>query len=293
MKKRTTGIFKLVVYCILIALAVSVVVPLIWLTVSSFKQIHEFSGASTWALPQQWHFQNYINAWTEGQMGNYLFNSVFVTFLALVFSLVLAIPAAYVMARYEFKGKKIITTLFMAGLFVNMSYIVIPMLIQVNDWQEAIRGLLGSELDIFINNHVALALIYASCSLPFTTYLLMNYFKTIPHAYYEAAEIDGYGHFQIMTKIMVPMAKPSIITITLFNFLAYWNEYIMAFTLLTDDKKRTLPVGLTFLRGAERTLTDYGKVYAGLVIVMLPTIILYMFVQKKITEGMTLGGLKD
>ncbi len=291
--EKKNKFYRVILYAILIIFAVTIVVPLIWLTIASFKQVHEFSGASTWALPQTWYFKNYINAWVEGQMGTYMFNSVFVTSLAIIFSLTLALPAAYVLARYEFFGKKVIQALLMAGLFVNISYIVIPMLIQVNDWQEFLRKLFNNEANFFINNHIALALIYASCSLPFTTYLLMNYFKTIPNAYYEAASIDGYGHFEIFTKIMIPMAKPSIITITLFNFLSYWNEYIMAFTLLTDDEKRTLPVGLTFLKGAERTLTDYGKVYAGLVLVMLPTIIMYMLVQKKITEGMTLGGLKD
>lgn len=291
--KKNQVVSKVIIYIVLAVMALAIVIPLTWLTIASFKQIDEFSGASTWLLPRTIYFQNYINAFVEGRMGVYLLNSVIVTGLALILLLLLAVPASYAMARYDFFGKKIVTTLFMAGLFVNISYIVIPTLIQVNDWQLFLQNALGIEGDILVNNHFVLALIYASTSLPFTTYLMASYFKTIPNAYREAAEIDGYGHFQIMTKIMIPMAKPSIITVILFSFLAYWNEYIMALTLLTDESKRTLPVGLTFLQGAERTLTDYGKVYAGLVIVMLPTLILYIIIQKKITEGMTLGGLKD
>lgn len=291
--KKNEIVSKTIIYIVLAIMALAIIVPLVWLTIASFKQIDEFSGASTWLLPRTFYFQNYINAFVEGRMGVYLLNSIIVTGTALILLLLLAVPASYAMARYDFFGKKVIVTMFMAGLFVNISYIVIPLLIQINGWQSLLQNALGIEGDILINNHFMLALIYASTSLPFTTYLMSNYFKTIPNAYREAAEIDGYGHFQIMTKIMIPMAKPSIITVILFSFLAYWNEYIMALTLLTDESKRTLPVGLTFLQGAERTLTDYGKVYAGLVIVMLPTLILYIIIQKKITEGMTLGGLKD
>ena len=114
----------------------------------------------------------------------------------------------------------------------------------------------------------------------------------MPTAFEEAASIDGCSHFQTMTKIMIPMAKPSIVTIILFNFLSFWNEYIISLTLLSG-KTKTLPVGLINLQAAARGAATPGVLYAGLVIVMLPTLILYIFVQKKLTEGMTLGGLKD
>ena len=104
--------------------------------------------------------------------------------------------------------------------------------------------------------------------------------------------MDGAGYFRTMVQIIIPMAKPSIVTIILFNFLAFWNEYIISMTLLTDPKLKTLPVGLMNLMAAQRSAVQYGKMYAGLVIVMLPTLILYMCVQKKLTQGMTVGGLK-
>ena len=104
--------------------------------------------------------------------------------------------------------------------------------------------------------------------------------------------IDGCGYFKTMIKVMIPMAKPSIVTVILFNFLAFWNEYIIALTLMSGSN-RTLPVGLLALMQASRGKAEYGMMYAGLVIVMLPTLILYIMVQKKLTQGMTLGGLKD
>ena len=114
----------------------------------------------------------------------------------------------------------------------------------------------------------------------------------MPKSYEEAALIDGCGYFKTMIKIMVPMARPSIITVILFNFLAFWNEYIIAFTLMSSRNK-TLPVGLQNLMAVEKTATNYGIMYAGLVIVMIPTLVLYILVQKKLTQGMSLGGLKD
>ncbi len=146
--------------------------------------------------------------------------------------------------------------------------------------------------DVFINNRFTLALVYAATALPFTIYLLSGYFKTLPHAFEEAASIDGASHFQTMMKIMIPMAKPSIVTVILFNFLSFWNEYIIALTLMPGATK-TLPVGLINLQQAARGAANPGPLYAGLVIVMLPTLILYIFVQNKLTQGMTLGGLKD
>ena len=145
--------------------------------------------------------------------------------------------------------------------------------------------------DVFLNNRLVLAIVYAATALPFTIYLLSGYFQTLPRAFEEAASIDGLSRFQTMTKVMIPLAKPSIVTIILFNFLSFWNEYIIALTLMPGDMK-TLPVGLINLQQAARGAANPGPMYAGLVIVMLPTLILYIFVQKKLTQGMTLGGVK-
>ena len=104
--------------------------------------------------------------------------------------------------------------------------------------------------------------------------------------------MDGAGYFYTMVRVIIPMAKPSVVTVILFNFLAFWNEYIISMTLLTKPELKTLPVGLMNLMAAQKSAVQYGQMYAGLVIVMLPTLILYMCVQKKLTQGMTLGGLK-
>lgn len=179
----------------------------------------------------------------------------------------------------------------MAGLFINVNYIVVPIFLMFIDADKALKSFGLSPL--FLNNIYMLALVYAATALPFTIYLLSGYFVTIPKTYEEAAYIDGSGYLRTMVKVILPMARPSIITVILFNFLSFWNEYIIAITLLSDPKgAKTLPVGLMNLMKAQNAAAQYGQMYAGLVLVMLPTLILYIIVQKKLTQGMTLGGLK-
>lgn len=224
-------------------------------------------------------------------MGQYFLNSVIVTAMGIVILLVVALPAAYVLARFEFKFKKLINVMVMGGLFINVNYIVIPIFLMLLDWNRLAKKYFGLS-SLFINNRFVLAVVYAATALPFTIYLLRSYFRTLPKAFEEAAWIDGASHFQTMFKVMIPMAKPSIITVILFNFLAFWNEYIIALTLMPGEMK-TLPVGLVNLQQAARGAANPGPLYAGLVIVMLPTLILYMFVQRELTQGMTLGGIKE
>ena len=292
MKGKTKGVdrlYKVFIYVALITLAISIIVPVAWVFMASIKENSEFYG-SPWALPVGVYFQNFIDAFHKANMGSYFLNSILATALALVILLVVSLPASYVLARYKFKGKRFLNTLFMAGLFINVNYIVVPIFLMLLGWDDVLYNILGESF--FLNNIVVLAIIYASTAIPFTVYLLSSYFQTLPKAYEEAALIDGCGYFKTMIKVMIPMAKPSIITVILFNFLAFWNEYIIALTLMSGDG-RTLPVGLLALQQASRGKAEYGMMYAGLVIVMLPTLILYIIVQKKLTQGMTLGGLKD
>lgn len=282
-------LYKIFIYVALITLAISIIVPVGWVFMASIKQNAEFYG-SPWSIPMSIHFENFVNAFDKANMGEYFLNSILATGLGLLILLVVALPASYVLARFQFKGKKFINTAMMAGLFINVNYIVVPIFLMLLDWDDAVYNLFGGEL--FLNNIVVLAIVYAATAIPFTVYLLSGYFKTLPTAYEEAALIDGCGYFKTMIKVMIPMAKPSIVTVILFNFLAFWNEYIIALTLLPGTSK-TLPVGLMNLMQATRGKAEYGMMYAVLVIVMLPTLILYIMVQKKLTQGMTLGGLKD
>ena len=266
--KKPLTLSKVVVYILLILLAITIIIPVGWVFVASVKQNSEFYG-SPWVLPEKIYFQNFIDAWEKASMGTYMLNSVIVTALALLLLIVISLPAAYVLSRFKFKTSKFWNVLFMAGLFINVSYIVVPIFLMLNNWDKTLRQLTGGTF--FLNNLFVLALVYASTALPY---------------------VDGASYFTTMVKIIFPMAKPSIVTVILFSFLSFWNEYIISMTLLTKPELKTLPVGLMNLMAAQKSAVQYGQMYAGLVIVMLPTLILYICVQKKLTQGMTLGGLK-
>lgn len=288
--KKPFSIYKLFIYVVLIALAVSIIVPVAWVFMASIKQNSEFYG-NPWKLPVGFYFQNFIDAWTTARMGEYMLNSVIVTALALVLLLVIALPAAYALSRFKFRGRKILNVAFMAGLFINVNYIIVPIFLMFVDGNTFLRKI--GLPPFLLNNIFVLAVVYAATALPFTIYLLSGYFATLPKDFEEAAYMDGAGYTRTMVRIIFPMAKPSIITVILFNFLSFWNEYIIAMTLLADPKGgKTLPVGLMNLMKAQNAAAQYGQLYAGLVLVMLPTLILYICVQKKLTQGMTLGGLK-
>ena len=291
-KKGLSGeaLYKIFIYVVLITLAVVIIVPVAWVFLASIKQNSEFYG-NPWALPAGFYWQNFVNAWNAASMGSYMVNSVIVTALSLALLLVVALPAAYCLSRFQFTGRKLLNTCFMAGLFINVNYIVVPIFLMLKDGDAFLKTTLGSAM--LLNNLFVLAVVYASTALPFTIYLLSGYFATLPHDFEEAAYIDGAGYGATMVRIIFPMAQPSIITIILFNFLSFWNEYIISMTLMSSAQgQKTLPVGLLNLMQAQQSSAEYGILYAGLVLVMLPTLILYMCVQKKLTQGMTVGGLK-
>ena len=288
--KSGGGLYKFFIYFVLGMLAITIVVPVAWVFMASIKENREFYG-NPWTLPEGIYWQNFVDAWNKAAMGEYMINSVIVTALSIVLLLVIALPAAYGLSRFEFKGKKFLNTAFMAGLFINVNYIVVPIFLMLRDGDNFIKKLGGE--GFLLNNLVVLSVVYAATALPFTIYLLSGYFVTLPHDYEEAAYIDGAGFFTTMIQIIFPMAKPSIITVILFNFLSFWNEYIISMTLMSSAKgPKTLPVGLLNLMQAQQSAAEYGMMYAGLVLVMLPTLVLYMLVQRQLTEGMTVGGLK-
>lgn len=279
---------RTIVNVVMIALCAAIVVPTAWVFMASIKTRPEFYG-DPWALPLGVHVQNFVDAFVKARMGDYFVNSIFVTVLALAISLVVAVPAAYVLARFEFRGKSALEVAILAGLFINVNYIVVPIFLQLLGWDRALRGLFPQ--GIFIDNLAVLALVYAATSLPFTIYLLSTFFRTIPVDYEEAAMLDGSSRLRTMVSVMLPLALPAISTALLFNFLAYWNDFIISLTLVPGDSK-TLQVGLLNLFQAQRAAADYGVLYAGMVIVMVPVIVFYAIIQRRLLQSVGGGGIK-
>lgn len=263
---------------ILIAASLLVIFPLLWNIFTSFKTNSEIMG-NPWSLPKSLQIVNYVNAFTKANMGAYALNSILVTLLSLVILVLLAVCSSYALSRFSFRGRNLIRGIFMSGIFVQMIYIIVPLfLLMVH--------LKMSDSDIWIS------VLYAVSMLPFSILLLTGFFRSIPHDYEDAAMIDGCGYFRTMVSIVTPLAKPGIITITIFAFFSFWNEYPLALTLLSTDSKKTLPIGLANLMEVQKYATDWGALFAGLVIVLVPTIVIYSLAQKKLTQGIQAGGIK-
>ena len=184
--RSSERLYMAFIYLVLGLLAISIVVPVAWVFMASIKQNSEFYS-NPWALPAGFYWQNFVDAWNGAKMGSYMLNSVVVTALALVLLLIIALPAAYCLARFKFMGQKVLHTLFMAGLFINVNYIVVPIFLMLRDGDNWIKSLTGGSF--LLNNLFVLAIVYAATALPFTIYLLSGYFATLAHDYEEAAYI--------------------------------------------------------------------------------------------------------
>lgn len=275
-KKMSFG--RLTIRIVLLINTVFVVLPLLWSILTSFKTSAEFYE-SPWKLPSSFHIENYINAMTKANMGDYFLNSIFVTALGLVLSLTFSVASAYVLSRYEFKFRKLIKNIYLIGLFLPPVFGLVPLF------------MLLKKIGLY-DSLIGLSMVYAFTAIPYTTFILSSFFASIPKEYEEAAIIDGCSYFGVLLRIMVPIARPAIFTVSIFNFMAFWNEYMYSLTYIASESKRTLPIGLINLMEVQRFATDWGALFAGLVIVMLPTIIVYSILQKHITSGLTVGGLK-
>lgn len=279
---------RILAHIVLFIVSLTIIVPAIWVLIASFKQQSEFYG-SPWVFPKGLYLQNYIDAFIDSGIGQSFLISVIVTVIAMVISMTVALPCSYALARYDFWGKRILQLAVQGLLFVNVNYIVVPIFLLLIGADNLVRAILPD--GFFIDNIFILALVYGATSLPFTIYLLQDFFAAIPKEYEEAAMIDGAGLSRTMVQIFFPLAKPAISMAMLFNFLSYWNDYVISMTLITGDRK-TVQVGMLNLMSTAHSATNYGRLYAGMIIVAIPVIIFYIIVQKKLLQVSTGGGIK-
>jgi len=189
------------------------------------------------------------------------------------------VPCAYVLTRYKFPGSRLLHGIIIACLFVGSSYIIIPLF------------LLMRQLNL-LNNLVALGVLYAAFNLPYSIFLLTGYLREVPRDYEEAAILDGCTPFQVLLHIVVPLCKSIIFTITIITTLSAFGEYMVAMIVVTDPLKQTFPVAVTVLHETSRYATNWGALFAALVISLIPTIVLFVIGEKYAIKGMSIGGLK-
>ena len=268
-------------WCIRILMILFTVIflyPLFWNLMSAFKTNAEYL-TDPYALPTALNLDNFVAAWQKANIAAYFGNSIFVTVFSTVLLLLLVIPISYVLARYRFAGSKLISAIYMACIFLQATYIMIPLFLEL----QAVNGL---------NTCRYYVLFMQLCSFLFVIFTLQGFMSAVPRDYEESARIDGATNIQLLSRVMVPLAKPGIATITMLSAMGFWNEYPLALVLLTEDAKKTLPIGMANLFEVQKYATDWGALFAGLVIVMIPTIIIYLIGQRYLLQGIGAGGLK-
>jgi len=276
-------VLKSLVYCALCSYLVIVLFPMLWLLYTSLKTDREIF-LDPFSLPAlddlQW--VNFTNAWAKGFFGDYFFNSVLLTVATVLGSLLLSAMAAYALARFTFPGVRPLFFYFLAGLMVPLQLAIVPLFFQMKDF-----GLLNSRWGILI--------VYVAFGMPFAVFILTGFFKSLPSGLHESALIDGAGEFRAFWSIMLPLARPGLITVGIFSFLSTWNEFFMAFMFLSGEGSqhlRTLPLGLANITIVSQYRSDWGMAFAGLVLIMTPTLVVYGFLQQYLTKGITVGALK-
>jgi N-acetylglucosamine transport system permease protein len=261
--------------------AVLTTFPLLWAVLSSFKSDDEILS-DAWGLPSRLRVSNWARAWNEAHIGRYFLNSVIVVAGALLLTMLLGAMAAYVLARYDLRGLRIVYFAFAGGMVFPVFLALVPLFFVVKN-----LGLLGTL--------PGLILVYTAYSLPFTVFFLTAFFRTLPTAVAEAAMVDGCTHWSLFFRIMLPMARPGLISVGIFNFLMQWNQYIFPILLMQgqgSEKRWVLAQGLTALSVNQGYAGDFGGLFAGMTIAMLPVLLLYIVFQRQVQSGLTAGQLK-
>lgn len=264
------------IYVVMTIFALTVLLPLIWLLFSSLKTQADLT-MNTWGPPKQWMFSNYLKAWKGSKIDTYMLNSIFVTILSIVITVITTTPIAFVLARFRFKGKKVLYLVAIAGMMIPIHSAIIPLYMMVQGWDQ-------------FNNLKILSLIYAAFRIPISIFIMEGFMSSLPRELEECAFIDGCSVWKLFMKITVPLSKDGIITISVLTVLASWNELLVSMLLLSKPTKKTLPIGL--MGFITEFNSEYTQLAAGIMIAIIPSILFYIFAQEKIEKGMIAGAVK-
>ena len=255
--------------------SIIVIVPFLWVVLSSFKTTKEIL-ASPFSLPAHWQFDNYAHAWTDAGIRQFFLNTVIVVGVALVLVMLLGAMCAYVLARFTFPGSRFIYYLMLAGLTIPIFLAVVPLFFILKN-----SGL--------INTLPGLIMVYVAFALPFTVFFLYAFFKTLPDDVYEAALIDGAGEWRTFFRVMLPMARPGMAAVAIFNFLGLWNQFLLPVALNTDQSKYVLTQGMASFASQAGYAVDFGALFAAVVITVVPVLIVYVIFQRRLEGSVSRG----
>ncbi len=262
---------------LLFAYAISLIFPYIWVFINSFKTVPEFYN-STWSLPEKIDFTNYIRAIRETNMLSYFKTSILLTIIGTVLQVIFSAGTAYVLAKYRFKGNKLIYGMAIVGFLIPTSGTLAPLYVFLKD-----TGLFN------ING---LIIMYAT-GMGTNMVIFYSFFKKISWSYAEAAFIDGAGDFKVFWKVMFPMAREATIAVTIITAINIWNDYFLPSILLTNPELQTVAVGLRSLQIQQQYNATWTVLFAAVIVATLPTILIYIIFQDRIAKGFLVGGLKE
>ena len=251
--------------------------PVYWMFTFSLKNNEEIFGANVMGLPQNWLWQNYSRALNVGNMGQYFLNSLIVTITSILFVLIAAIMATYAMTRLQWKGRKRMNSFFMLGLTIPIHAAIVPLYTTLSR-----AGML--------NSYWALIIPYSAFSLSMGILISIGFMGDIPYDLDEAAFLDGCGVWGIFFRVIVPLMLPAVSTVGIYTFLQCWNELMFATVFISKEAYKTLPVGIQGLSG--QYTTEWGPIGAALVLATFPTLLLYIFLSRKIQESFIAGAVK-
>lgn len=271
--------FHLAFYLIMGAASFSAIAAYVWIVNVSLKTNVDFIGTPPFSPTTTWSFENYATAWESGGVATYFVNSVLVAVTATVLGVGLAVLAAYPLARIRFRGSNIVLSVFIMGLMVPWMVTFIPLYLTLRD-----LGLLDSQL--------GLILVYATYNLPFNVFVMVGFMKTLPGELEEAAAVDGAAPARTFFSVVLPLLGPGVASITIISFLNNWNEFFYAIVFIHSKANMTLPVGLWQLSQAAEYASNWVTLFAGMIITIVPVLLVFLLLQKRITEGLTAGAVK-
>ncbi len=257
-------------------LSITCLAPVIWMIYSSLKTDKEFS-LNVLSLPKDPQWGNYVKAFFAGNMGTFAVNSLVNSVVTTIVTLLLAFTIGYCLSRFRFRGRNAVYLLFMAGMLIPIYALLLPIFIEFKFLN-------------LINQSFTLILPYISFALPVAIFLIESYVRGIPVELEEASYIDGCGHIRSMFSIIMPVCKPVLATSAILTFLNTWNEFPLALVLISSNKYKTIPIGLTYFKGSYST--SYVMLFAALTIASIPVIIIYLCFNKQIMKGMVAGAVK-
>ncbi len=269
-------IYYLVTF-ILVLFTIIQLYPLVWLLLFSLKDNIEIFGGNVIGLPHRFLWQNYNQALFSGKVGLYFLNSCIVTGATIIISGLLSAMASYAIARMKWKLSKVTLTVFLLGLMLPIHAALLPLFIILRDTH-------------LLNTYWALIIPYVAFAMPMAIFVFTGFLQMVPRELEESACLDGCNIYQIFFKIVLPLIKPAVATVSIFTYLSAWNELMFAVTFISKQEFRTLTVGIMSLAG--QYTTEWGPIGAGLVVATLPTIVVYSLMSDQVQKSLTTGALK-